>query len=162
MKRYLLLIVFSLTTLVATDAQGLYNAGNITNEDNIYRMEFNKSNNLTMADEVDLSYGSKHFIVPGGIITGLGVVIIFAGIMYQPGNSEYIKLDFGPLITGVGVIGCVIGVGLIIYGIVLNHKEKQYPDFEAFRFRNLKINPSIGVNQYNNTYNYGVTISFTF
>ena len=94
--------------------------------------------------------------------TGLGIVFTIGGIYYEPGNSEYIDLDMGPLILGVGIIGCVIGVGLIIYGAVLNYKENQYPNFEAYKFRNLKIIPSVGVNQLNNAYNYGVTLSFTF
>ena len=156
MKKTVLLIVFILSFVHAADAQWYERSCGVTD-----------LNNLT-SEEFDCLWKKSHNEVGGGILlTIIGTSTIVAGIfipdtglgLYEGYVNELGKQLF---MIAIGVAIDIVGILIWERGAHRKSQLKKSPHYENLNLESLNISPAIGVNQSNNTYNYGVTLSFTF
>ena len=101
----------------------------------------------------------------GGWMTGLGAAGGVSGwLLVVIGSFGYedVMVAAGAVILVTGLVCIVTGPIKIIRGSVRKSELKKTPHYNPIKTGSLNISPSIGINQFNNTYNYGVTLSFTF
>jgi len=146
MKKTVLLIIFILSLIYNIDAQWYEKYCDVSD-----------LNNLT-SEEFACVWKKSHNEFLGGIITtAVGTTFIIAGTITEPQGSL-----MNP-VSSIGIIINVVGIPLLIAGIVRTQQLKDSPHHHKnLNLGSLNISPSIGVNQFSNTYNYRMTLSLNF
>ncbi len=122
-------------------------------------------NNCTM-EEFECLWGvALKNVGLGSKITGIGAASLAVGFGFSvltfATNSEFFYA-LSVVAYVPGIIGILIGPPIWIGGAAQKSKLRKTPNYDKFMLGSLKVSPAIGVNQFNNSYNYGVTLSFTF
>lgn len=148
-KRTLLLIIVVLSFLNATEAQWYK-----------YSCSIEDINNTT-PEQFECLWNKATKNVRGGIITtGVGAVIYFlAGYLYKSNTIEY---EGAVMIVGVGSITAIVGLSIWITGDVRKSKLKKTPGYNRMKLESMNLSPNIGINQYNGTQYFGVSLSLNF
>ena len=159
MKRYLLLIVFILSSQIATNAQ-------LTINTDVHIPWYYKRcgvvdiNSTTQEEFKCLWDWSNGTLIGGGLITGLGIVFLVSGVMAEPstgGTTNWINMDmdFGPLIIGMGI-------AVISIGSYRKSELRKTPGYDLMKSGSLNLSPVVGFNQYNGTSYVGMSLSLNF
>ena len=121
-------------------------------------------NNCT-SEEFDCLWGEAKMIANVGmIITIVGTSsIVIGGYLFNGywGGDDQSIVYYGMMVI-TGLIAIPVGITVWITGANRKSELRKTPNYDTFMLGSLKVSPSIGVDQFNNTYNYGVTLSLTF
>jgi len=152
MKRTLLLIIFILSFLSATDAQwynrtcGVIDINNTTSEE--FECLWNKSTNMVWAGATSSGVGIPFLVI--GFVT-LNRVSIFSD-----------AAGYAVLSVTIGLIMELIGIPTLIAGIDRKSQLKKNPNYEILNLGSLNLSPVIGLNQFNGTHYLGMSLSLNF
>jgi len=152
MKRTLLLIIFILSFLSATDAQwynrtcGVIDINNTTSEE--FECLWNKSTNMVWAGATSSGVGIPFLVI--GFVT-LNRVSIFSD-----------AAGYAVLSVTIGLIMELIGIPTLIAGIDRKSQLKKNPNYEILNSGSLNLSPVIGLNQFNGTHYLGMSLSLNF
>ena len=167
MKKTLFLVIFILSFINTANAQIIYFIQKSRN-DTIHW--YNKScgvadiNNITTEEFDCLWDASSKTVRVGKITTGIGVASI--GLTFLTGAKAFESGGFWNIpafvFFGTSIVGIVIGPPIWITGAVRKSNLRKYPHYGNINSGSLKVSPDIGVNQFDNTFNYGLTLTLSF
>ncbi len=156
MKKTALILVFILSFLSIMDAQkyswhykqcGVIDINNCTSEEfDCLWVQVKKTANVGMIITI---VGTSSIVIGGYLFNGLG------------GGDDQSIVYYGMMVIA-GLIAIPVGITVWIMGAVRKSNLRKTPNYDTFKLGSLKVSPAIGVNQFNNTYNYGVTLSLSF
>ncbi|MFC2098550.1 hypothetical protein ACFLSP_02275 [Bacteroidota bacterium] len=158
MKKTVLLLIFILSFFNTTYAQWYERSCGVTDINTCSLEEFeclwNKSTNK-------LVIGAATSVIGTSII--VGTVIWISNFDTGP-ESEFVTvgLIIGSLGLGIGLVLNGVGIPIMITGAIRRSNLRKSVHFDTYKIGYLKVSPSLGLNQFNNTYNYGVSLSLTF
>jgi len=155
MKKSVLLIIFILSFINATDAQWYKWHNRACGIMDI--------NNCTAEEFACLWAFTTQEVRVGSILTGIGTSGIVIGLLFLNFGSDDLNAGIGfALFGGIGIGLNLGGIPTRIAGANRKSKLRVHPKYDILKYGSLKVSPTIGLNQFNNSYNYGVTLSFTF
>ena len=148
MKKTVLLIIFIISFANVADAQLYYQ--NVVMKD---------TSEFTMAQSNSEMEKARKLKNTGITLTVIGTSTIIIGMLLMSGKGG----SFAIIPAGfAGLILDAVGISLWITGSNRTSELNSVSNYDNLNLGSLYISPAIGINQFNNTYNYGVTLSLTF
>ena len=148
MKRTLLLIIFILSFLSATDAQWYNRSCGVTD-----------INNLT-PEELECLWGSAtEEIRVGAILVVIGTSSVIVGtilVIVDGGGARGTLLFLG------GLTANIISIPVLLTGAKRASELEKISHYGALNSRSLNLSPVIGLNQFNGSHYLGMSLSFNF
>ncbi len=150
MKRTLLLIIFILFFLNAADAQWYYRSCGVTD-----------INNTTPEEFECLWRKTTNIVIGGAILTAIGTGFwIFA---YIRENYYFQVGDLSGIFTlPAGFIFNMAGISTIFIGVTRKIELTKTPSYDFMKLGSLNLSPAIGLNQFNGTHYFGLSLSLNF
>ena len=150
MKRFILIFIIIISFVAAAEAQWYYRKCNVAD-----------INNCTI-EEFDCLWGKATTVVIGGAITtalGTGLLVyayIRENYYFQPG-------DLSGLITiPAGLILNLVGIPVWVTGAVRRNELRKTANYQNLHSGCLNISPILGLNQFNKSPCFGLSLSINF
>jgi len=150
MKKTVLLIIFILSFLSATDAQWYNRSCGVIDINN------------TTSEEFECLWENTTIIIIGGaILTAIGTGFWVLAYIRE---KYYFKVgDLSGIFTlPAGLIFNTAGMSTIMIGAIRRSELKRTPGYDFMKLGSLNLSPVIGINQFNNTHYLGVSLSLNF
>ncbi|MFC2116547.1 hypothetical protein ACFLTU_08720 [Bacteroidota bacterium] len=157
MKNTVLLFILTLSFISAADAQWHYRSCGVSD---IY--------NCTPEEFECMWKKSTNTVIIGAITTTVGTSLFFTGIYIAGMNDSedwtvqyYSSMGAGFLLV-TGFIIDFVGISILVIGVERWFELRSISDPSYRNIGSLNVSPKIGINQFNYTCNFGLTLSFTF
>ena len=149
-----MLIVLILSLINATDAQWYHRKCGVIDLNNCTTEEF----------ECLWDKAMKNVRV-GLITTAIGISSIVIGYFaWNTGwdnNKDFLESS-GTLLGMGGSLTTLVGIPIFITGVVRTNKIGNSPNYKTLNLGSLNISPAIGLNQFNDSQYYGLSLSLNF
>ena len=161
MKKTILLIIFMLFFIKATDAQwysrqcGVIDLNICTSDE--FECLWKKASNTSKVGCITTIAGSSCLTV--------GMFIAFAEMTGKSKaiftGEDYKEKNFSPILV-IGGILLYVGTPIWITGAIRKSKLRKTPNYNNLNLGSLNVSPIISVNQFNDTYYFGMSVSLNF
>ncbi len=150
MKKTVLLIIFILSFLSATDAQWYNRSCGVIDINNTTSEEFECIWRKTTEN-----------IIVGAILTAIGTG--FWVFIYIRENYYFKVGDLsGIFYIPAGFIFNMAGISIIMIGVTRKIELTKTPGYDFMKLGSLNLSPVIGLNQYNGSHYLGMSLSLNF
>ena len=155
MKKTVFLIIFILSFINATEGQGYYQDVVVKDMSGFTIAQLNSEMDRAMK----LKSTGRTLTVVGTSGMSIGLMVLYYQMVWEEYSAAY-DYVIAVLVFG-GLILDLIGIPLWIIGHRTS-KLSSVPNFDYLNMAYLNVSPKIGINQFNNSQYFGLSLSLNF